>query len=248
MTKDQEINKKPIYICILLVIIGIIFIITGFNMKKNKDGNQYKQEISEYLEKKYEKKFDIQFLRKGYKKIKHMWMDASPVYYGHDKDIIEYLYTFSPEDNHDIICYIACWYNKNTNEIEISEISNIRQIFGIFSFKNNVENYGQILSWYKSKEGVKERIETYVGNDYIVDWNYYGSALIVISERKLKTIILEDEKKFIDLYNYMAILDRDNSIILKYKDYKIEIRDGYGHIGKNSFKDAEEIVEYFNKN
>ena len=116
--KDIYLSKKQkifirLVVCAFLICMAYVIIYMLINSYNNRqEAYKYQQEISEYLNNKYGEDFDVEFIKKGYKKNEYFF--DTIFYMGRNKNVIQYLYTFSPKDNKNIVCYIVYWYEKDT--------------------------------------------------------------------------------------------------------------------------------------
>ena len=132
---NEEIRRRKLVRNVIICVVVYICVIIAYKcfsfyiQKITQDTfiQNYQKEITSYLEDRYGEEFHIEFVRKG-NKAKRISIDATDIYFGREKNIEGYLYTYSPKNSSDKIYYITYWYNKKTGNSEISEIRDGRQI------------------------------------------------------------------------------------------------------------------------
>lgn len=222
---NSKISRKKLIIIVIisLLILGLIVGVYKIIMQNIKDMNGekfYKQQVLECLEKAYNKEFEIKFISSGYKK--KTWGPYTTVF--DDKNIEEYLYSYYPKDNTNLICYVKLWYKIDTNTYELSEYK---------------YTYLDCLKFYNEKLGIQDKLENYLGDEYIIDMFSDNKYIYAISNRTLEESARKDINKYTDLYNKIRdlIFDKHIDIKLKYQD------DTSIYIDKSFKKSVEEILE-----
>lgn len=201
-------NVKFIIIIMLLIPIFYSIInnyVLAYNKERvyNEEVRTYEQEAIKYLENKYNEKFDIQFVSKGFMDYKFNF-DSINSSCGHDESVEEYIYKFSPQNNDNIICEIRVRYDVQYNKINIYE---------------NDENYESAKNYYKEKMDIKQNLETLLQpySYYEIDWYSDVSTIKVRTNRFLKDVILENIDEFKNLYYNIANLLEDRKLLIDFE-------------------------------
>lgn len=233
MRKYKKVTTRIIFIFI------IAFIIITYAFIENMASENIEMEILQYLEEKYNEKFEIELTYQGYKS-KEYWIDTT-FECGHDKNIKEYVFKAKPINNKQIFSYITYWYDTESNEVEIKEVNGENSN----SYDTSYEKYKKV---YEAKVNIEENLRKSVPNNYKIDI-YSEETIILTCDMNFQQTYRINKAKYDDLFNDLNNLVTNATyelyIDIKYNDAIINIDSTRGTIVEI---DNEEmgLEEYFN--
>lgn len=229
---NNRISRKKLIISVIISVIAFILIVAIYKVISYNIGPEklFKQQVSKYLQEKYNEDFNIKFMQKrNASEYEDVGCDGSHVemWNGTNKNIKEYIYSFSPKKNTNIICYVAYAHNLEDDSYKIYETTSGRQMCGDDPSRADKSYYENALRYYNQKLEIKDSLEGYFGKGYMIDLYDSDDAIEIKTNKSLEKIVLNEYEEFTNLFNSIVELLKDKEIYVKirYSDTSISIRE-----------------------
>ena len=189
--KIEKLKRKKLIITITISVIIYILIIVIYQIVSyyTSPGRLYEKQTLEYLQEKYNEDFKVKFVRKrNASTYKESSCDSSTFYMlnGTDKNIKEYIYSFSPENNPKIVCYVVYAHNIEENSYEIYETSSATGRLLCGEENKEINRYENATEYYNQKMDIKDSLESYLGKEYTINLYYDNRTINVKSSKSLE--------------------------------------------------------------